>query len=114
MPLLSRVLLPLARNGPKHGKMTFGAPVACYVTMHTLACLTRQGAEALARKLTAAEAPVKARRIRFNLQEGKMLVEFDAPDRETLERWLKTQGFHFDWLVRLEFEAVAGSLQPVE
>jgi hypothetical protein len=87
--------------------------MACYVTMHTLACLTRQGAEALAQKLTAA-ASVKARRIRFNMQEGKMLVEFDAPDRETLERWLNMQGFHFDWLVRLEFEAVGDNLQPME
>jgi len=94
----------------------FAAPVARYLSMHSLACLTRQGAEALALKLAAPAAPasVKARRIRFNLQEGKMLVEFEAPDRETLERWLKTQGVHFDWLLRLEFEALAGNLQPLE
>jgi hypothetical protein len=87
--------------------------MARYVTMHTLACLTRQGAEALAQKLAAATA-VKARSVRFNLVEGKMLVEFEAADREALERWLQAEGFHYDWLLRLELEFAEGELQPVE
>jgi hypothetical protein len=87
--------------------------VARYVTMHTLACLTRQGAEALAQKLAAASA-VKAQSVKFNLVEGKMLVEFEAADREALERWLQAEGFHFDWLLRLELEFAGGKLQPVE
>ena len=35
-----------------------------------------------------------------NMQEGKMLVEFDAPTREDLEKWLAAEKFHFDWLLR--------------
>jgi hypothetical protein len=47
------------------------------------------------------------------MHEGKMLVEFDAPGREELEKWLAAQSFHFDWLLRIELESVGGTLQPV-
>ncbi len=83
-----------------------------YISLHTLACLTRQGAEELAARLTAATT-VRAARVAINLVEGKMLVEFEAADRTTLERWLKEEGFHYDWLLRVEYEAVAGRLRPV-
>ena len=39
------------------------------------------------------------------MQEGKMLAEFDAPSREEMEKWLTTEKFHFDWLLRLEYES---------
>ena len=77
-----------------------------YLSQHTLACLTRQRAEELARRVMAAK-PVAGRRVVCNMQEGKMLVEFDAPSREALENWLAAEKFHFDWLLRLEFEFVA-------
>jgi len=49
-----------------------------------------------------------------NMHEGKMLVEFDAPGREELEKWLASEKYHFDWLLRVELEsAVGGVLQPV-
>jgi hypothetical protein len=46
--------------------------------------------------------------------QGKMLVEFEAADRGTLEAWLAAEGFHYDWLMRVELELrenklVAGS-----
>ncbi len=83
-----------------------------YVTMHTIACLTRQGAEQLARRLAAASG-VLARRVQLNMMEGKMLVEFEAPDRESLEQWLAAEKFHYDWLLRIEFEATRGTLEPL-
>jgi hypothetical protein len=82
-----------------------------YISQHTLACLTRQGAEALATRLHVA-TEVKARRILVNMQEGKMLVEFDAAGREELEKWLATEKFHYDWLLRVELESTDGSLRP--
>jgi hypothetical protein len=83
-----------------------------YVSQHTLACLTRQGAEQLSRKLHAATA-VSAKRVLVNMQEGKMLVEFEASGREELEKWLALEKFHFDWLIRIEWESAAdGSLKP--
>ncbi len=83
-----------------------------YLTLHTLACMTRQGAEELTRRLHAA-TEVIARRVLVNLIEGKMLVEFEAEEREPLEAWLKASGFHFDWLLRIEFESRQGNLEPV-
>lgn len=85
--------------------------MARYLSQHTLACLTRQGANELARRLFAAQ-PVTARRVLVNMQEGKMLVEFDAPSREEMEKHLAAEKFHFDWLLRIEYESSAGDLQP--
>ncbi|HWF37010.1 MAG TPA: hypothetical protein VG322_00725 [Candidatus Acidoferrales bacterium] len=86
--------------------------MARYISQHTLACLTRQGADELARKMYEGTA-VKAQRVLVNMQEGKMLVEFEAPGREDLERWLVSQKFHFDWLLRIELESSGGGLQPI-
>ena len=83
-----------------------------YLSQHTLACLTRQGAEELLRRLQSAKG-VAARRVLVNMQEGKMLVEFDADSREALEQWLAQEKFHFDWLLRIEFESAEGFLRPV-
>ena len=77
--------------------------MARYLTQHTLACLTRQGAENLVQKMQGGGA-VRAERVMVNMLEGKMFVEFRADSREVLEAWLKTEGMHFDWLVRLEWE----------
>jgi len=82
-----------------------------YISLHTLACLTRQGAEQLTARLTAAER-VTARRVQVNMIEGKMLVEFEAQDRNALEKWFRDQRFHYDWVMRIEFEARGGKLEP--
>ncbi|HET8924572.1 MAG TPA: hypothetical protein VFN26_16435 [Candidatus Acidoferrum sp.] len=84
-----------------------------YLTQHTLACLTRQGAEALAQRMKAG-GPAHAERVLVNMLEGKMFVEFRADSRETLEGWLKTEGMHFDFLVRIEWEMLGDNLQPAE
>jgi hypothetical protein len=86
--------------------------MALYISQHTLACLTRQGAEELTRRLQGAKA-VKARRVLVNMQEGKMLVEFEAPGREELEKWFATEKFHYDWLLRIEFESADGALRAI-
>ncbi|HXW18107.1 MAG TPA: hypothetical protein VEJ39_07375 [Candidatus Acidoferrales bacterium] len=80
-----------------------------YLSQHTIACLTRQGAEALTARLDAATA-VRARRVLLCLQDGKMLVEFEAPGRDDLERWLAAEKFHFDWLLRIEYESEGANL----
>lgn len=82
-----------------------------FLSLHTLACLTRQGAEQLTARLVAATT-VKPRRVQVNLVQGKMLIEFEAADRETLESWLAAEGFHYDWLMRVELELIDGKLAP--
>ena len=86
--------------------------MARYLSQHTLACLTRQGAEQLARQIHAATA-VQARRVLVNMVDGKMLVEFDAADRDAAEQWLASTRLHYDWLLRLELEWRDGKLVPV-
>jgi hypothetical protein len=83
-----------------------------YLSQHTLACLTRQGAEELSKRILGAKS-VTARRVLVNMQEGKMLAEFEASSREEMEEWLATEKFHFDWLLRLEYETADGTLQPI-
>jgi hypothetical protein len=80
-----------------------------YLSLHTLACLTRQGAGQLTERIFSATR-VKARRVQVNMVEGKMLVEFETSDRETLEAWFKAEGFHYEWLMRIEFESESGKL----
>jgi len=84
-----------------------------YLSQHTLACLTRQGAETLAQRLQSG-SEARAERVLVNMLEGKMFVEFRADSREALEGWLKTEGMHFDFLVRIEWEMRGGTLQPAE
>jgi len=94
-------------------KLLSGVPMPRYLTQHTLACLTRQGAEALAQRMTAGGL-AHAERVLVNMLEGKMFVEFRADSRQDLETWLETEGMHFDFLVRIEWEMQGGKLQPAE
>jgi hypothetical protein len=83
-----------------------------YLSLHTLACLTRQGAAQLTQRIFSSGS-VKARRVQLNMMEGKMLVEFEASDRDTVRAWLEAEGFHYEWLMRIEFESESGALVTV-
>lgn len=74
-----------------------------FLSQHTLACLTRQGAEALAQRMQSRKT-AHATRVLVNMFEGKMFAEFESDSRESLEAWLKMENMHFDWIVRIEFE----------
>jgi hypothetical protein len=91
-------------------KLLSGVPMPRYLTQHTLACLSRQGAEALAQRMQAGGL-AHAERILVNMLEGKMFVEFRADSRENLEAWLRTEGMHFDFLIRIEWEMHGDRLQ---
>ena len=83
-----------------------------YLSLHTLACLTRQGAAQLTERLFSSTS-VKVRRVQVNMLEGKMLIEFEASDRDSLQAWLEAQGYHYEWLMRVEFESESGALVPL-
>jgi len=87
--------------------------MARFISQHSLACLTRQGTDELSKRMQAG-ADVKARRVLVNMYEGKMLAEFEAPGREELEKWLASKKFHFDWILKIEYESNDGAaLQPL-
>lgn len=81
-----------------------------YLTQHSLACLTRQGAEVLARRMQQG-TQTHAERVLVNLTEGKMVAEFTADSIEALEAWLRAEKVHFDWVLRVEWEMRDGKLQ---
>jgi 3,4-dihydroxy-2-butanone 4-phosphate synthase len=85
--------------------------MARFISLHSLACLTRQGAEELTARLYAATG-LRTARIVVNLYQGKMLAEFEAEKREILEEYFRKEGIHFDWLMRVELEATGGVLKP--
>jgi hypothetical protein len=89
------------------------SPMPRYLSQHTLACLTRQGAEALAQRMQCG-GTARAERVLVNMVEGKMFAEFRSESRETLEAWLKAEGMHYDWVVRIEWETRDGKLQIAE
>ena len=48
---------------------------------------------------------------RSTRKQGRVMAE---ESREALEGWLKTEGMHFDFLVRIEWEMQGDKLQPAE
>jgi len=84
-----------------------------YLSLHTLACMTRQGAEALVKSLAADSGAVTLRHTTWNFVEGRMLAELEAPDRETAERWLDQKGMRPQWLMRIEYESSGGDFKAV-
>ena len=83
------------------------------LSLPTLACLTRQGAEPLVSRLRVAES-FRVHRIWVNLTEGKMLLEVEAESRDAIQGWFDRERFHFDWLCRVELEAQEGKLAVAE
>jgi hypothetical protein len=84
-----------------------------YISQHSLACMTRQAASELSKRLHR-EGAISARRVLVNMHEGKMLVELEAPGRAELEKWFEAEKFPYEWLLRIELESGAsGSLEPV-
>jgi hypothetical protein len=84
-----------------------------YLSLHTLACMTRQGAEALVKSLAADSGAVTLRHTLWNFVEGRMLAELEAPDRETAERWLERKGMRPQWIMRIEYESNGGELEAL-
>ncbi len=84
-----------------------------YLSFHTLACMTRQGAEALVATLAAGADGVALRRTAWNFLDGKMIAEIEAPDRESAERWLEEKGMRPQWLMCIEYESDGASLRSV-
>ena len=86
--------------------------MALYISQHTLACLTRQGAEELTARLQTA-TPVKgaARAGKYARRENARGIR--SARREELEKWLASEKFHFDWLLRIELESAGGALRAV-
>ena len=90
------------------------ALVATYLSMHIIACMTRQALNQLIATLQAAE---EVRFIRANASQmaGRLLCEFEAPDQDTLLRVLDTHHVTYEWIIRAEMtwgEPLTASAAP--
>ena len=72
-----------------------------YISQHTIACMTRQALRALIEKLRG-DDQVKSIRFVFDSLEGKLLCEFEAPDKETVLAFLAVHNMHPQWVMRVE------------
>ena len=84
-----------------------------YLTSHTMACMTRQGAQQLAASLAAAGGDVRFLRFLVNMTEGRLFGEFEAPGREPLLAWFASRKVHSDWVARVDFEATADAVRDL-
>jgi hypothetical protein len=74
-----------------------------YISQHTVACLTRQALQALIAELKR-DGSVKTIRCVSDSLEGKLLCEFEAPDKETVIAFLTAHHMHPQWVMRVETE----------
>jgi hypothetical protein len=75
--------------------------VATYLSMHIIACMTRQ---ALNQLIATMQAAPEVRFIRASASQmaGRLLCEFEAPDQDTLLRVLDQHRVSFEWIIRAE------------
>ena len=74
-----------------------------YISDHSIACLTRQALQALIEKLKRDES-VKCIRFVSDSLEGKLLCEFEAPDKDTVLAVLSAHRMDPQWVMRVEQE----------
>jgi sulfur transfer complex TusBCD TusB component (DsrH family) len=76
-------------------------PVPTYLSMHIIACMTRQALNQLIATLQAAQE-VQFIRASASQMAGRLLCEFDAPDQDTLLRLLEQHHVTYEWIIRTE------------
>jgi hypothetical protein len=75
-----------------------------FLTTHTMACMTRQGAQQFAASLPG-EGAIHFVRLLINMTEGKLIGEFEAPDRNSFTNWMDDRKIHYDSVMRVDIEA---------
>lgn len=75
--------------------------MATYLSMHIIACMTRQALNQLIATMQAAQ---ELRLIRASASQmaGRLLCEFEAPDQDTLLRFLDKHHVAYEWIIRAE------------
>jgi hypothetical protein len=57
-----------------------------------------------------AAAEVKVHRSVASQIGGRMLIEAEAPDQRTLEKWFEERRLNCEWLMRIDLDAREGSV----
>lgn len=86
--------------------------MARYLSSHSMACMTRQGAQQFA-ALLSGDGDVRFLRLLVNMTDGKLFGEFEAPGREALVAWMEQRKIHYDWLARIDIEATPEGIRDL-
>jgi hypothetical protein len=81
-----------------------------YFSSHVTACLTKQALRGLMSQAFAARE-VTVRRAVAGQLGGRMLLEIDAPDLATIERWIEANRLNADWVMRIDLDGEPGNIQ---
>jgi len=74
-----------------------------YLSQHTIACLTRQVLQSLVTELKR-DQTIKTIRCVSDSLEGKLVCEFEAPDKESVLAFLNRHNMRPQWVMRVENE----------
>jgi len=72
-----------------------------YLSQHTIACLTRQALQSLVTELKR-DQTIKTIRCVSDSLEGKLVCEFEAPDKESVLAFLNRHNMRPQWVMRVE------------
>ena len=78
-----------------------------YFSSYTTACLTKQALKQLTLQLLSC-AEVKVHRCVASQIGGRMLIECDASDQATLEKFLASRHITSEWIMRIDLDGRAG------
>jgi sulfur transfer complex TusBCD TusB component (DsrH family) len=75
--------------------------MAIYLSMHIIACMTRQALNQLIATMQTAQE-MRLIRACASQMASRLLCEFDAPDQDTLLRFLDQHHIVYEWIIREE------------
>ena len=86
-----------------------------FLTTHVTSCMTRQDVEKLTKRFLAeSSGDIKIQRVQCDTLEGRMICEWEAPDKETLVGWLEKRNVRFrsdqEWAIRVQMETRDGKI----
>ncbi len=81
-----------------------------YFSSHITACLTKQALRELMSQAFAA-TEVSVRRAFAGQLGGRMLLEIEAPNQGTVERWIAANRLNAEWVMRIDLEGHPGNVR---
>lgn len=74
-----------------------------YFSSHVTACLTKQALRQLMSEAFKA-GDVKVRRAVASQLAGRMLLEIEAADQSTIEKWINANRLNAEWVMRIDLD----------
>ncbi len=80
-----------------------------YFSAHTTACLTKQALRALMRQLLESKEVTVYRCVASQIG-GRLLIEAEAPDQPTLEKFFQAHFITSEWVMRIDLDGREGNV----